>query len=75
MSYQANTQAQKLNDMNYGTDFSAVTRVASAGNAPVYSATGVPSAGTCVAAPTRPPRRPAWWSRTTMSRSSPWATA
>ncbi|MDR7297950.1 TonB-dependent receptor [Pelomonas aquatica] len=51
VSYQANTQAQRLNDMNYGTDFSAVTRVASAGNAPVYSATGVPSGGTCVAAP------------------------
>lgn len=51
VSYQANTQAQKLNDMNYGTDFSAVTRLASPGNAPVYSATGVPSGGTCVAAP------------------------
>lgn len=51
VSYQANTQAQKLNDMNYGTDMSAITRLASSGNAPVYSATGVPSAGTCVAAP------------------------
>ncbi|MBI3348624.1 MAG: TonB-dependent receptor [Burkholderiales bacterium] len=51
VSYQANKQAQRLNDMNYGTDFSAVTRLASAGNAPVYSATGVPSGGTCVAAP------------------------
>ncbi|WP_457350000.1 TonB-dependent receptor [Roseateles sp. P5_D6] len=51
VSYQANTQAQRLNDMNYGTDFSAVTRLNSAGNAPVYSATGVPSGGTCVAAP------------------------
>lgn len=52
VSYQANKQAQRLNDMNYGTDFSAVTRLASPGNAPVYSATGVPSGGTCVAAPT-----------------------
>lgn len=51
VSYQANTQAQRLNDMNYGTDFSAVTRLNSPGNAPVYSATGVPSGGTCVAAP------------------------
>ncbi|RZJ85205.1 MAG: TonB-dependent receptor, partial [Massilia sp.] len=52
VSYQANTQAQKLNDMNYGTDFSAVTRLASAGNAPVYRADGtVQTAGTCVAAP------------------------
>ncbi|MDR7268971.1 TonB-dependent receptor [Pelomonas saccharophila] len=53
VSYQANKQAQRLNDMNYGTDFSAVTRLASAGNAPVYRADAtVLTAGTCVAAPT-----------------------
>ncbi|KQV87047.1 TonB-dependent receptor [Pelomonas sp. Root1237] len=53
VSYQANTQAQRLNDMNYGTDFSAVTRLASPGNAPVYRADAtVQTAGTCVAAPT-----------------------
>lgn len=52
VSYQANKQAQRLNDMNYGTDFSAVTRLASAGNAPVYRADAtVQTAGTCVAAP------------------------
>ncbi|WP_457420923.1 TonB-dependent receptor [Roseateles sp. P5_E7] len=52
VSYQANTQAQRLNDMNYGTDFSAITRLASSGNAPVYAANGtVATAGTCVAAP------------------------
>jgi iron complex outermembrane recepter protein len=52
VSYQANTQAQKLNDMNYGTDFSAITRLASSGNAPVYAANGtVATAGTCVATP------------------------
>jgi TonB-dependent receptor len=53
VSYQANKQAQRLNDMNYGTDFSAVTRLASPGNAPVYRADAtVQTAGTCVAAPT-----------------------
>lgn len=53
-SYQANVQKQRLNDRNYGTDFTAVTRLANAGNAPVYNATtGVPStAGTCIAVPT-----------------------
>ncbi|KQV61134.1 TonB-dependent receptor [Pelomonas sp. Root1217] len=53
VSHEVNTQAQRLNDMNYGTDFSAVTRLNSAGNAPVYRADGtVQTAGTCVAAPT-----------------------
>ncbi len=53
VSHQVNTQAQKLNDMNFGTDFTAVSRLASAGNAPVYAANGtVATAGTCVAAPT-----------------------
>jgi iron complex outermembrane receptor protein len=54
VSYQANTQAQKLNDRNFGTDLIAVTRLNNAGNAPVYNAaTGVPTtAGTCAAAPT-----------------------
>lgn len=48
VSYQANTQAQRLNDMNYGTDFSAITRLASGGVAPVYKADGtVQTAGTC----------------------------
>lgn len=53
VSYQANKQAQRLNDMNYGTDFSAVTRLAGPGNAPVYRADAtVQTAGTCTAAPT-----------------------
>ncbi|HEY0954281.1 MAG TPA: TonB-dependent receptor [Roseateles sp.] len=47
VSHQVNTQAQKLNDMNFGTDFTSVNRLASSGNAPVYSATGVPSGGSC----------------------------
>lgn len=50
VSYNANTQAQKLNDMNFGTDFTAVTRLANTGNAPVYRADGtVQTAGTCTA--------------------------
>ena len=51
VSYEGNKQAQRLNDMNFGTDLVAVTRLSSAGNAPVYNATtAVPStAGTCVA--------------------------
>ena len=50
VSYQANTQAQKLNDMNFGTDFTATNRLANAGNAPVYRADGtVQTAGTCSA--------------------------
>jgi TonB-dependent receptor len=53
VSYQGNRQDQRLNDRNYGTDFTALTRLASAGTAPVYGANGVPTtAGTCVAAPT-----------------------
>jgi iron complex outermembrane receptor protein len=48
VSHQVNTQAQKLNDMNYGTDFSSVNRLARSGNAPVYAADGtVATAGTC----------------------------
>jgi TonB-dependent receptor len=47
-SYQANTQRQRLNDRNFGTDFGNVNRLANAGNAPVYNAAGVPSGGTCV---------------------------
>lgn len=48
-SYQANVQKQRLNDRNFGTDFTAVSRLAAPGRAPVYNAaTGVPSAaGTC----------------------------
>lgn len=55
VGYQRNDQDQRLNDRNYGTDFSAVSRLASTGIAPVYnSATGVPNTGTgtCIAAPT-----------------------
>ena len=54
ISHEANQQKQRLNDRNFGTDLSAVTRLSSAGNAPVYNqATGVPTtAGTCIAAPT-----------------------
>ncbi|TWI51450.1 TonB-dependent receptor [Pseudoduganella flava] len=48
VSYQDNKQDQRLNDRNYGTDFTAVTRLANAGNAPVYSPAGVvTTAGTC----------------------------
>ncbi|MDR7331115.1 TonB-dependent receptor [Roseateles asaccharophilus] len=47
VSHQVNTQAQRLNDMNFGTDLTAATRLSNAGNAPVYSATAVPSGGTC----------------------------
>ena len=52
VSYQGNRQDQRLNDRNYGTDFTDVTRLASAGRAPTYSAAGVPSNATCNAAPT-----------------------
>lgn len=58
VSYQANTQDERLNDRNFGTDFGATTRLSNAGNAPVYNqATGVPTtAGTCtpVSATTTP---------------------
>ncbi|MFT7775071.1 TonB-dependent receptor [Roseateles sp.] len=48
VSHQVNTQAQKLNDMNFGTDFTAVNRLAVSGSAPVYAANGtVATAGTC----------------------------
>jgi iron complex outermembrane receptor protein len=48
VSYQANTQRQRLNDLNFGTDFAALTRLSSPGRAPVYGANGVPTAaGTC----------------------------
>ncbi|NCT84149.1 MAG: TonB-dependent receptor [Comamonadaceae bacterium] len=48
VSHQVNTQAQKLNDMNFGTDFTAINRLAVSGNAPVYRADGtVQTAGTC----------------------------
>jgi len=52
VSYQANKQDQRLNDRNFGTDFSAVTRLANTGRAPTYNAAGVPSGATCTAAPT-----------------------
>jgi TonB-dependent receptor len=48
VSYQANDQDQRLNDINYGTDFTADNRLASGGTAPVYAANGtVATAGTC----------------------------
>jgi TonB-dependent receptor len=47
-SYQANTQRERLNDRNFGTDFGATSRLANTGVAPVYGANGVPTkAGTC----------------------------
>ncbi|WP_156391716.1 MULTISPECIES: TonB-dependent receptor [unclassified Roseateles] len=52
VSHQINSQAQKLNDMNFGTDLTAVTRLNSAGNAPIYRPDAtVLTAGTCVGAP------------------------
>ncbi|MFC5462632.1 TonB-dependent receptor [Massilia niabensis] len=53
-SYQANTQRQRLNDRNFGTDFGNANRLADTGRAPVYSATGVPSGGTCTTPATTP---------------------
>ena len=52
VSYQGNKQDQRLNDRNFGTDFNAVSRLSSAGRAPTYNASAVPSGGNCVAAPT-----------------------
>ncbi len=48
-SYQANKQNQVLTDRNFGTDFTAVTRLSGPGKDPVYNmATGVPTtAGSC----------------------------
>nr|WP_315248307.1 TonB-dependent receptor [uncultured Duganella sp.] len=54
VSYQRNDQDQRLNDRNYGTDFNALTRLSSAGVAPVYNpATGIANTGTgtCTALP------------------------
>ncbi|MBI3369591.1 MAG: TonB-dependent receptor [Burkholderiales bacterium] len=52
-SYEANIQNQKLNDRNFGTDLTAISRLAAAGVGPTYNeSTGVPShAGTCVDVP------------------------
>ncbi len=57
VSYQANKQAQRLNDMNFGTDLIAVTRLDGAGRLPTYSASGIPSGATCtgVSATATPP--------------------
>jgi TonB-dependent receptor len=52
VSYQANKQEQRLNDRNFGTELGNVSRLASAGRAPTYNAAGLPSGGTCTAAPT-----------------------
>ncbi|QBE67144.1 TonB-dependent receptor [Pseudoduganella lutea] len=51
VSYQDNKQDQRLNDRNFGTAFENVNRLASAGKAPVYNASGVGSGGTCTAIP------------------------
>lgn len=54
-SYQANTQRQRLNDRNFGTDLPNAGRLANTGTAPVYNANGVPTtAGACVAPATTP---------------------
>ncbi|KPF95384.1 TonB-dependent receptor, partial [beta proteobacterium AAP121] len=47
ISHQVNTQKQRLNDMNFGTDLVALTRLDTAGRAPTYNASGVPSGATC----------------------------
>ena len=47
ISHQVNTQKQRLNDLNFGTDLVAVSRLDNAGTAPTYNAQGVPSGGTC----------------------------
>jgi iron complex outermembrane receptor protein len=52
VSYQLNKQEQRLNDRNWGTDLSAVTRLANSGVTPTYNAAGIPSGGTCVPAST-----------------------
>lgn len=50
ITHQVNTQKQRLNDMNFGTSFDNLNRLATNGNAPVYGANGVPTtAGTCTA--------------------------
>jgi len=56
VSYQANTQRQRLNDRNFGTDFPDARRLSSPGSAPVYNpATGVPTTvGNCVEPTTTP---------------------
>jgi TonB-dependent receptor len=51
VSYQGNYQDQRLNDRNFGTDLGAVTRLADSGTAPTYSATAIPSGGTCTTVP------------------------
>jgi len=49
VSYQDNSQDQRLNDRNFGTDLGNVNRLFNQGNAPVYGANGVPTAaGTCL---------------------------
>lgn len=49
VSHQVNTQKQRLNDMNFGTDLLAVSRLNNAGNPPTYNANAVPSGATCPA--------------------------
>lgn len=57
VSHQANSQEQRLNDLNWGTDLAAISRLDNAGNPPVYNAIGVPSGATCpaVSATSTPP--------------------
>ncbi len=52
-SYEANMQDQKLNDRNFGTDFTLTTRLNNLGTglAPVYNALAVPSGATCAGVP------------------------
>lgn len=52
VSYQDNKQDQRLNDRNFGTAFENVNRLAGAGKAPTYDASGVGSGGACTAVPT-----------------------
>ncbi len=49
VSYQANKQAQRLNDLNFGTGFDNLNRLSTAGNTPTYNANAVPSGGSCTA--------------------------
>jgi TonB-dependent receptor len=56
VSYEGNTQKQRLNDRNFGTDFSSASRLADPGNPPVYDpTTGVPTKGGSCITPTGTP--------------------
>lgn len=47
-SVQRYSQDSWFSDLNYQTDLTSVDRLASAGNAPVYNSSGVPSGGSCM---------------------------